>query len=135
MDVENRAKTQFFFQPVWLAKPFWPLGEFELRSRNTIIESTTFDGSNHKNLVVGGDFANVMKQTPKNHHKMLANQVDKKHAFNSACVVRSPVTDGTFIDKDAALGDFCDYDPRKSETNDLLRPRKTRVTSFDSAGF
>ena len=71
-----------------------------------VIESTGFGDSNDKNLKDVWHIANVTKPTLKYHHKMLANQVDNKHAFNSACVVRSSVTDGTFIDRDAALGDF-----------------------------
>lgn len=88
------------------------------------IESIGFGDSNDKNRIGVWHFANVMKPTLNNHHKMLANQVDNKLAFNSARVVRSSVTDGTFIDRDAALGDFrgrLDIDVR----NGLSRPRNT----------
>lgn len=60
---------------------------------------------NIKNLIGVWHFANVTKHTTKYLHKVLAVIVDNNQA-SLACVVRSSVTDGTFIDKDAALVDI-----------------------------
>ncbi len=53
-----------------------------------------------------GDFANVTKQNLKDPEEMLALVVDDKKYFLECLRCQTPVTDGTFYDKDAALEDL-----------------------------
>ena len=71
------------------------------------IETTNFDDSNLKYVIGVGDFANVTKQNLKDPEEMLAPLADTPSTYFLECLrCQTPVTDGTFYDKDAALEDL-----------------------------
>jgi hypothetical protein len=91
-----------------------------------------YDGSNHKNRKGVWHFANVNKQSVESHHKKLANRVDNQSTFNSACVVRSSVTDGTFIDRDAEPWEIFAKGSNSTRYNGLSRQWRNVSGTLDT---